>query len=107
NQFPLVTRGILGGCLFALPVFFAGVVVSNLLKQTSQASAALGSNILGAVVGGCLEYLSMYAGLGKMTLLALALYLAAYLMIIRRQRATPEEAKATPPAFATAFPADA
>lgn len=85
NQLPLLTRGVLGGMLFALPVFFAGVILSNLLRQASHVSAALGSNILGAVVGGCLEYLSMYAGLRKMTLLALAFYLTAYLVVARRK----------------------
>ncbi len=89
NQLPLLARGILGGTLFALPVFFAGVILSNLLRRASHVSSALGSNILGSVVGGCLEYLSMHAGLRKMTLLALALYLAAYLVIARRKQELP------------------
>ncbi|QUV81722.1 hypothetical protein J8C01_10990 [Chloracidobacterium sp. D] len=92
NQFSLLTRGILGGLLFALPVFFAGVIVSTLLKRAQDVPGALGSNILGSVVGGCLEYLSMYAGLRKMTLLAMALYLTAYL-ILARQAAQPEAAE--------------
>ncbi|OYT71015.1 MAG: hypothetical protein CFK52_09395 [Chloracidobacterium sp. CP2_5A] len=104
NQLPLLTRGILGGALFALPVFFAGVILSNLLRQASHVSSALGSNILGAVVGGCLEYLSMYAGLRKMTLLALALYLAAYLAIARQSQAAPE---AIADSEAEALPSDA
>ncbi|QUV99902.1 methyltransferase domain-containing protein [Chloracidobacterium sp. MS 40/45] len=101
NQFSLLTRGILGGLLFALPVFFAGIIVSTLLKRARDVPGALGSNILGSVVGGCLEYLSMYAGLRKMTLLAIALYLTAYL-ILARQTAQPEAAEATPPLEADA-----
>jgi hypothetical protein len=53
------------------------------------------------VVGGCLEYLSMYAGLRKMTLLAMALYLTAYL-ILARQAAQPEAAEAALPREADA-----
>jgi len=101
NQFSLLTRGILGGLLFALPVFFAGVIVSTLLKRAQDVPGALGSNILGSVVGGCLEYLSMYAGLRKMTLLAIALYLTAYL-ILARQAAQPEAAEAALPREADA-----
>jgi hypothetical protein len=101
NQFSLLTRGILGGLLFALPVFFAGVIVSTLLKRAQDVPGALGSNILGSVVGGCLEYLSMYAGLRKMTLLAMALYLTAYL-ILARQAAQPEAAEAALPREADA-----
>lgn len=100
NQFSLLTRGILGGLLFALPVF-AGVIVSTLLKRAQDVPGALGSNILGSVVGGCLEYLSMYAGLRKMTLLAMALYLTAYL-ILARQAAQPEAAEAALPREADA-----
>ncbi|WP_058867903.1 class I SAM-dependent methyltransferase [Chloracidobacterium thermophilum] len=101
NQFSLLTRGILGGLLFALPVFFAGIIVSTLLKRAKDVPGALGSNILGSVVGGCLEYLSMYAGLRKMTLLAIALYLTAYL-IVARQTAQPEAAEAALPREADA-----
>lgn len=101
NQFSLLTRGILGGLLFALPVFFAGVIVSTLLKRAKDVPGALGSNILGSVVGGCLEYLSMYAGLRKMTLLAIALYLTAYLFLAR-QTHHPETVEAALPGEANA-----
>lgn len=80
---------------------FAGVIVSTLLKRAQDVPGALGSNILGSVVGGCLEYLSMYAGLRKMTLLAMALYLTAYL-ILARQAAQPEAAEAALPREADA-----
>lgn len=102
NQFSLLTRGILGGLLFALPVFFAGVIVSTLLKRARDVPGALGSNILGSVVGGCLEYLSMYAGLRKMTLLAIALYLTAYVILARQTTAQPEVAEAALPLKADA-----
>jgi SAM-dependent methyltransferase len=83
NALGVVERGILGGLLNALPVAFAGVIVSTRLSQSRNASAALGSNLLGSVIGGCLEYLSMMVGLRALALLALALYLAA-LFVVRR-----------------------
>jgi hypothetical protein len=54
------------------------------------------------VVGGCLEYLSMYAGLRKMTLLAIALYLTAYVILARQTTAQPEVAEAALPLKADA-----
>ena len=85
---PVVTRGALGGMINGLPVAFAGVIVSILLARSRNAAASLGSNLLGSVVGGCLEYLSMVAGLRALALLALALYLGALLVSLRRGETT-------------------
>ena len=80
---PLVARGLLGGLLNALPVVSAGLVFSSLLRNSTHPDTALGSNLLGAVAGGCLEYLSMVTGLRALTLLALALYLGVGLLLLR------------------------
>ncbi len=96
---PLVSRGVLGGLINGLPVGFAGVIVSILLARSRNAAASLGSNLLGSVVGGCLEYLSMVAGLRALALLALALYLGAFLVALRRGAlgaAVPGEASPSP-----------
>ena len=53
---------------------FAALVFARSLRATAHVPEALGSNLLGAVVGGCLEYLSLYLGLGALPLLALGLY---------------------------------
>jgi hypothetical protein len=84
NEFSLLTRGVLGGVLIGLPVGFAGVIVSMLLDRSVDSAAALGSNLLGAVLGGCLEYLSMSTGLRALVLLAAVLYAAAMYAWIRR-----------------------
>ena len=84
NHLPILIRGLLGGLLHALPIAFAGVIVSFLLSESTNSSAALGSNLLGAVVGGCVEYLSMYLGLKTMVLLALVFYLLAMFFWQRR-----------------------
>ena len=74
NTLALVPRGLLGGLLYALPVAFAGVIFSTLLRRSGDPTSSLGSNLLGAMVGGILEYSSMYFGLRFIALLALALY---------------------------------
>jgi spermidine synthase len=86
NRLPLVVRGLVGGTLNALPVAFAGVVVSSLLARSASMASALGANLLGCVLGGCLEYLSLYAGLRALALLALALYLGALALHLRASR---------------------
>ena len=83
-QLPYLTGGILGSLLNALPVGFAAIIFSSLFRSSNDPAAALGSNLLGAVVGGCLEYISLYTGLRSVTLLALGLYLGAFLLFRRR-----------------------
>ncbi|MBI2962863.1 MAG: hypothetical protein HYY35_03850 [Deltaproteobacteria bacterium] len=84
---PVLPRGLAGGLLNALPVGFSGVIVSMSLARSPNPSASLGSNLLGSVVGGCLEYLSMVIGLRALVLLALALYCGA-LLALRRSAAS-------------------
>jgi hypothetical protein len=100
NALPLGARAILGSALHALPIGCAGVIVSTLLARTPTPSAALGSNLLGAVVGGCLEYLSMILGLRALALVALALYVLAYVVWLVRGRAA---ARIVGPVDATHF----
>ena len=89
NSLPLLSRGIAGGTLYALPVAFAGVIFSGFLRESTQPAAALGSNLLGAVVGGTIEYTSMAIGLRSLTLLALVFYLISYLFVSRAARTSP------------------
>lgn len=87
SMLPLPVRGMVGGLLTGLPVGLAGVIVPMLLARSAQPVAALGANLLGAVLGGCLEYFSMFGGLKSIALMALVLYLTAFL-VIRRKPAT-------------------
>ncbi len=89
---PLVLRGVIGGLLTGLPVGLAGVVVPMLLARAAQPTAALGANLLGAVLGGCLEYYSMLGGLKATALMALALYLVAFLLLRKKGRGGNEPA---------------
>jgi hypothetical protein len=59
------------------PVFFASICFALLFAQRSDPNLAFGWNLLGAVFGGLLEFLSMALGLKAMILLAILAYLAA------------------------------
>jgi hypothetical protein len=84
NDLPILSRGLVGGLLTGLPIGLAGVIVPMLLARSPNPAAALGANLVGAVLGGCFEYLSMYAGLKSVALMALVLYLVAFMIIRRR-----------------------
>ncbi len=84
NSLPVLARGIVGSALYALPVAFAGVIFSSLLRRSRNPAGSLGANLLGALAGGALEYLSMVVGLRSLALIALVLYLGSYLAASRR-----------------------
>ena len=83
---PLALRGIVGGLLTGLPVGLAGMIVPILLARAPQPTVALGANLLGAVLGGCLEYFSMFGGLRSTALMALVLYLVTFLLLRRQEQ---------------------
>jgi hypothetical protein len=57
-----------------LPLFFSGIVFSSELKKSPSVGVALYSNLLGSMLGGFLEYNSMYFGFKSLYLLAIAMY---------------------------------
>ncbi|HEX4426447.1 MAG TPA: hypothetical protein VH079_13695 [Terriglobales bacterium] len=69
--------GWIAAAVFSVPVFFAGVLFATQFRQAESPGAALGANMLGAVIGGLLENLSLLIGLKALLLVALGLYLLA------------------------------
>ena len=80
-------KALVGGGLAACPIFFAGMVFSFLFKRHEDAQYAFGSNILGAFLGGFLEYLGMITGFDALILVVAAIYLVSYFLTTRRSRA--------------------
>jgi len=76
----------LGALLNALPIGLAGLLFSGILASSRDAAGSLGSNLLGAVAGGIAEYSSMLIGLRNITLVAIAFYAAAALLMLYRRR---------------------
>jgi hypothetical protein len=73
------TVGSIAALIFAIPIFFAGLLFASEFRLAESPAAALGSNILGAVVGGLLENLSLIIGLKALLLVAALLYCLAAL----------------------------
>ncbi|MFZ0829240.1 MAG: hypothetical protein WAO02_17655 [Verrucomicrobiia bacterium] len=64
-------------CFVGTPVFFASLCFAALFGKRAEAGVAFGWNLLGAVAGGLLDFLSMFTGLKDLLLVALVAYLMA------------------------------
>jgi spermidine synthase len=64
----------LATAIITLPLFFSGLVFSSEMDSSRSVAAALGSNLIGAMLGGCLEYNSMYFGYRSLYVLILGIY---------------------------------
>jgi hypothetical protein len=61
-----------------LPVFAANVVFAKRLDEVPDPTTAFGANLLGAMVGGCLEYLALVVGHRGLVILAGVVYAGAF-----------------------------
>ena len=81
------SAGMLMAFAFSVPVFFAGLLFGIEFQKTTSPSSALGANILGAVVGGLLENLSLLMGMRALLLITIAFYcLAGFGFLARRRK---------------------
>jgi spermidine synthase len=83
-----VLRATVATFILTLPVFFAGIVFIKRFAESSFAAEAIGSNLLGSLVGGIAESLSLAFGLHALLLLAALLYGAAWLASVRQLKAS-------------------
>jgi SAM-dependent methyltransferase len=74
---PVLPRAIAAVAVSFLPVFVANLIFAKRFADTSDATSAFAANLLGAIVGGCLEYLSLVVGYQALLLLAALLYAGA------------------------------
>jgi spermidine synthase len=63
---------------YTLPLLFAGLVFAHSFRSAARPMRALGSNLLGALLGGFLELASFSIGLSALLYLAAALYLLSF-----------------------------
>ncbi|MDQ7778589.1 MAG: methyltransferase domain-containing protein [Planctomycetota bacterium] len=86
---PLGARLAAGGVVIGLPVLFSGIAFARLFKDVKRPSAALGANLLGAVLGGLFENVSVITGFSALYVAAAFLYAAALVMAHFRQSRLP------------------
>ncbi len=79
-----LVRILVAGFLVALPIFFSSMVFALSIRNVRSVGAAMGSNLLGAVVGGFCEYSSMIWGLNALYIVAALCYLGALLFLNKK-----------------------
>ena len=72
--------------LLTVPLFFSGIAFSTELLRHTQVPSALSSNLMGAMLGGFLEYNSMYFGFRNLYLLAIGIYCLALFSTFRTNK---------------------
>jgi len=73
-------RFLVATTLTFLPIFLANLVFSQRFADTASSTTAFGANLLGAMVGGVLEYLSLLTGYRALIVVVAVLYGLAFLL---------------------------
>lgn len=82
---PYATKAAVVGLLTSLPMLFSGIVFIRSFATADRKDAALGANLVGALVGGLLQSVTFVTGIKALLLIVAALYLVA---VLTRPRAT-------------------
>ena len=80
---PIWLRYVVASSLAFAPIFFANLVFSYSFRDTKAADMAFASNLLGAVVGGAVEYVALVTGYGWLLVVVAGLYAMAWLLATR------------------------
>jgi hypothetical protein len=76
---PVVPRFLAGATLAFAPIFLANLVFAQRFAKTGSSTVAFGANLLGAMVGGALEYLALITGYRSLLIIVALLYGLAFL----------------------------
>jgi hypothetical protein len=76
---PVMPRFLAGVALAFAPIFLANLVFAQRFAKTGSSTVAFGANLLGAMVGGALEYLALITGYRSLLLVVAVLYGLAFL----------------------------
>jgi hypothetical protein len=74
-------KALISTLVLCSPVAFASIVFIRSFAAHKFSGQALGSNLLGALVGGMLESVSLWTGIRSLIILAGALYLLSFLFL--------------------------
>jgi len=74
----IVTRTLAGSAILSAPILFAAIIFAITFSKVENSYMCLGMNLLGTLVGGVLENLSMVFGVNAMNVIAAILYFLAW-----------------------------
>ncbi|MFH0801542.1 MAG: hypothetical protein V2A78_04035 [bacterium] len=78
---PPLERLLSSGLLYFLPIFFGGIIFANSFGKSESSNKDLGSNILGAMLGGVAEYLSLIWGYQHLVLFVAFMYFLSWIFL--------------------------
>jgi SAM-dependent methyltransferase len=90
----VVARFLAATALAFAPVFLANLIFAERFRDVGESTLAFGANLLGAMVGGVIEYLSLVIGYRALLVVAAAIYALAFAFSRRVGRAPAEAAQA-------------
>ncbi len=70
-----------------LPIYLANVAFSKRFRETSDSQEAFAINLIGTIVGGCLEYGALFLGYENLLVVTGLLYFAAFVLVPRGRAA--------------------
>lgn len=76
--YPLILRYFIASIFYFFPVFVANLIFSQLFRKEIHADISFGSNLLGAVFGGFLEYFSLIVGYRALIIFVAMCYALAF-----------------------------
>jgi SAM-dependent methyltransferase len=85
---PFAPRLLAATVLAFLPIFLANVAFAKRFADTADSQEAFGVNLLGAIVGGCLEYAALVTGYDNLLIVTAVIYLIAFGLLPRTARSS-------------------
>jgi hypothetical protein len=101
-----IPRFIAASVLAFFPVFIANLVFASRFRSTEDPTTAFGANLLGAMLGGVLEYMALITGYRGLLIIAALLYALAWAFGASKLRGgAPEASESATPALDPVGPA--
>lgn len=72
--FPQIPRYLLASLFYFTPLFLANLIFAGLFRRSKSSTTDFASNLLGALLGGICEYISLITGYRALTLLVATFY---------------------------------
>lgn len=80
---PFWPRLIAATLLAFLPIYLANIAFAKRFRESANSQSAFAINLIGTIVGGCLEYAALFTGYNNLLIVTLLLYGLAFLLVPR------------------------
>jgi hypothetical protein len=92
----VLPRFVAGALLTLSPIYFGNLIFSSMFKDQKIPEHIFGWNLLGATLGGILEYVSMSTGYNALSLIVAGCYSVVFALLLVARRRLRQTAPTTP-----------